>query len=151
MNTADSWLRLLQYDAWANREALESIRNTRLHRSRKLLAHILATQWLWMQRLQGEPGDLVLWPEWSMEECAEQLGALSTAWREHLPGLIGRSAIVTVTTRGREWQGSLEDIVTHVLLHSSYHRGQMALDQRSSGQAPPCTDFVDCLRVGILD
>jgi uncharacterized damage-inducible protein DinB len=39
----------------------------------------------------------------------------------------------------------------HVLLHSVYHRGQIALQMRSSGAEPAYTDFIHSVRQGFLE
>lgn len=46
--------RLFTYDAWANREALSSLKmaGTQLPRALKFMAHIIAAEWLWFFRLQ---------------------------------------------------------------------------------------------------
>jgi uncharacterized damage-inducible protein DinB len=36
---------------------------------------------------------------------------------------------------------SLQELVQHVAKHSTYHRGQVVLLLRQTGQVPPATDF----------
>jgi uncharacterized damage-inducible protein DinB len=38
----------------------------------------------------------------------------------------------------------------HVLFHSAYHRGQIALQMRASGLTPAYTDFIHAVRQGSL-
>jgi len=40
------------------------------------------------------------------------------------------------------------DILTHVLLHSAYHRGQIAVDLRAAGLTPAYTDYIHAVRQG---
>ena len=42
-------------------------------------------------------------------------------------------------TRGEQ---TLGDLLTHVVNHSTYHRGQVATMLRQVGAAPPATDFL---------
>lgn len=115
----------------------------------RILAHIAAAQWVWLERLRGGP-PAVVWPEWSLEECAAQFDALRDAWRERLPR-IDRSASITYTNSlGERWTSRAGDVLTHVILHGAYHRGQIALIIRDSGQTPPHTDFIHCTRAGLL-
>jgi len=44
----------------------------------------------------------------------------------------------------------VEDILTHVTIHSAYHRGQIASDLRAAGQAPAYTDFIHAVRLGLI-
>lgn len=39
-------------------------------------------------------------------------------------------------------------VLTHVLLHSAYHRGQVALGMRSAGLQPAYADFIYDVRQG---
>ncbi len=40
----------------------------------------------------------------------------------------------------------MSEIVTHVAMHGSYHRGQIARQLRSAGLEPPYTDFIQYTR-----
>ncbi len=144
--------RLLAYDGWANREALESIRDTKLHRSRKLLGHILSAEWVWLSRINEAKYDGVTWPEWSFDECEVQMRAVESGWAECIDSVATDGAIrrVHYSVKNVSIDVSAADVVTHVVVHSSYHRGQIATDQRLAGQGPPFTDYMECLQKGIL-
>jgi uncharacterized damage-inducible protein DinB len=153
MNPSMEYLtRLLAYDRWANAEALDSIRGTRLHRSRKLFAHIVSAEWTWISRLKCVDETGVTWPEWTFEECDEQLQALNSAWADCLALVANDGGIrrVPYDVKHTTFDVSAADIVTHVVMHSSYHRGQIAVDQRLAGQGPPFTDFMECIQKGML-
>ncbi len=45
----------------------------------------------------------------------------------------------------------MEDILTHVVLHSAYHRGQIASQVRSGGEQPAYTDFIHAARQGLIE
>ena len=45
----------------------------------------------------------------------------------------------------------MEDILTHVLLHSAYHRGQIASQVRAGGEQPAYTDFIHAVRQGLIE
>lgn len=150
---ADYLNRLLAYDRWANREAFESIRDGKLHRSRKLFAHIVSLEWRWLSRLTQVDYAGVTWPEWTFEECYEQMQALESAWADCIAQVVAADPDrrISYTSRDVVHQIPAADVVTHVVLHSSYHRGQIAIDQRLAGQGPPFTDFMECIQKGMLD
>jgi uncharacterized damage-inducible protein DinB len=56
-----------------------------------------------------------------------------------------------VNSKGEPWTSSVEDILTHTVLHSSYHRGQIASDMRASGHAPAYTDYIHARRRGFVE
>ena len=45
----------------------------------------------------------------------------------------------------------MEDILTHVVLHSAYHRGQIASQMRAGGAPPAYTDFIHAARQGLIE
>ena len=94
--------RLLGYDRWANREALESIRDTKLHRSRKLFGHIVSAEWMWLSRLKQTDYAGVTWPEWSFEECDEQLQSVDSAWSDCIAGVAEDGAVRRVQSKHGE-------------------------------------------------
>ncbi len=46
------------------------------------------------------------------------------------------------TTSGDEFANTVEDILMHVALHGSYHRGQVARIVRGEGGTPLATDYI---------
>lgn len=46
------------------------------------------------------------------------------------------------TSNGATFRNSVADILTHVALHGSYHRGQIALVTREAGPTPVPTDYI---------
>lgn len=146
--------RLLRYDIWANGATLDSLRQgPPPARSLKWMGHIVGAEYLWLARLRQAPPPLPVWPELRVEECAARLGELSGMWHEYLAdaGSDRFTERVTYTnSKGEEWTSAVEDILTHVTLHSAYHRGQIASDVRAAGQIPAYTDFIHAVRQGFI-
>jgi uncharacterized damage-inducible protein DinB len=55
-----------------------------------------------------------------------------------------------VNTRGERYASRATDVLFHVVVHSAYHRGQVATDVRRAGGAPPVTDYVHATRTGLV-
>src|SRR5690606_1364355 len=47
---------------------------------------------------------------------------------------------------GRAFESTVVDLLMHVALHGSYHRGQIALLLREGGAEPSATDYVAFIR-----
>jgi uncharacterized damage-inducible protein DinB len=156
MDVTSHHVRELIFNAWANRTTLEGVRRARNlpARAGEIMAHITGAEWLWLRRL-GEPGpELAVWPVLSPADMEQQLHALASAWQlacaELDPEDLDR--VVTYTnTKGEPWTNRVSDILTHVVLHSSYHRGQVAHLLAQSGEAPPYADYIEAVRRGHLD
>jgi uncharacterized damage-inducible protein DinB len=113
--------------------------------------HILAAELLWLSRIAGKPAPLPVWPELSLKECEQQMDRISSElpeslWREKL------SRPVSYTnSKGEPWTSTIEDILTHVVIHSAYHRGQIASDLRNAGHEPAYTDYIHALRQRFIE
>lgn len=147
--------RLFAYDAWANRESLAAARAAGSPAAAlRLIAHVAAAERLWMGRLDGEGSPPAVWPDWSGEACADALRRLAAEWTERIRDLgpsEGARAVAYVNSKGEPWTTTVDDILAHVLLHSSYHRGQVAYVLRAGGIEPPYTDYVHCVRNGLIE
>lgn len=149
---------LFTYDAWANREALSSLRNanTSPPRATKIMAHIIAAEWLWFYRIelnQDKLQSLPVWPELTLDQCEKQLNDLTGIWTDYLnrltPAKLSEQISYT-NTKGESFSSAIEDILQHVIMHSAYHRGQIATDLRSAGFTPAYTDFIHAVRTGMV-
>jgi len=148
--------RLFDYDAWANHEALSALRDRGepLPRALRLLGHVAGAEALWLARLRGKPAGLAVWPELTLTECANDLAHLARDWSDYLGGMAEdglRQEVSYVNSKGEPWTSTVADVLTHVVIHSAYHRGQVASEMRSAGQTPAYTDFIHCVRQGLLD
>jgi uncharacterized damage-inducible protein DinB len=145
--------RLFQYNLWANREALSSLaEGVPTARSLGWMAHIIGAEYLWMSRLGGEVAKLAVWPDLDLDACGVRLEELSRRWPEYLEQNRDSMAqeISYTNSKGESWNNTVEDILTHVVIHSAYHRGQIASDLRASGSAPAYTDYIHAVRQGHL-
>jgi len=145
--------RLFDYDRWANREALASLRAAAPPpaRSLELMGHIVAAELLWHARLTGTTAELPVWPALGVAQCGTWLDALDALWTTYLDRSVpGRLAdrVSYRNTKGEAHTSTVDDVLTHVVMHSAYHRGQIASDVRASGHEPAYTDFIHAVRTG---
>ena len=148
--------RQFAYDAWANREVLATLSASARPTARplQLLAHILSAERLWLERIRKQPQSLPVWPDFTLEQCEAQIAELARLWGEYLSQLSDAELSEKVTyknTKGEPWTSTVEDILTHVVLHSAYHRGQIATQVRAGGEQPAYTDFIHAARQGLIE
>jgi len=156
MNLADYVRRQFSYNEWANREVLAAIRagGGASGRSLQLMAHILSAERLWLERLKQLPQSLPVWPAFSLEQCEAQAAELGKLWREYLELITAGDVAQSVSyknSKGEAWTSTVLEILTHVVMHSAYHRGQIASQMRTSGQMPAYTDFIHAVRQGLVE
>jgi uncharacterized damage-inducible protein DinB len=152
---ASDFRRLFRYDRWANHEVAEVLNRTPSPPAKSVnwMAHIVAAEALWLARLQQRPAPMPVWPKIETADLLRQVHDVHGAWHDYLEAL-DDAALGTicdyVNSKGERYSSSVEDILTHVLMHSTYHRGQIAADLRASGVEPVYTDFIHAVRQGHL-
>jgi uncharacterized damage-inducible protein DinB len=156
MEILDYLRRQFVYDEWANREVLKALRSggDRTERPLQLIAHILAAQFLWLERLQQKPQCLPVWPDFTLSQCETQLGEIARLWRDYLATLSPPQLDLTISyknSQGQAWSSKVRDVLNHVIMHGAYHRGQIATAMRASGRTPAYTDFIHAVRQGLIE
>lgn len=142
---------LVSHLAWADDRVLASLRSATDPDPAclELFAHVLAAEHVWLARLKGATPHHPVWPTLTLEQCAglvqanqRELAAFVAALTpEDLP-----RAITYVNSAGQTFTSSIEDILLHVYMHGSYHRGQIAWVLRRGGGVPMPTDYIAFVR-----
>ena len=143
--------KLAAHLAWADDRVLAALRSATAPDPAclELLAHVLATEHVWLARLKGAAPRHPTWPTLTLEQCA---GLVQSNQRELTAyvaalGEADLSRGITYTnSAGRTFTSSVEDILLQLLLHSVYHRGQIAWALRKGGGVPLPTDFIEFVR-----
>jgi uncharacterized damage-inducible protein DinB len=144
--------KLFAHDDWANREVVRALQAAAQAppRSAKLMAHVLAAESLWRGRMLQKPSQLAVWPELTLDQMTALVEELGAHWKNFLGALDRESGLARVVqytnSKGEHWSNSVQDILMHVVMHSAYHRGQIAADMRASGLEPVYTDFIHGVR-----
>ena len=142
--------RLFDYDDWANRLEVEHLRAASTPKALSLLAHIIGTQWTWYARLRDEKARMPVWPDLTLDDCERSLDLLRGHWAEYLHTASLEESVSYVNTKGESWSSRVDDVLTHVVLHGAYHRGQIAIVLRGGDMTPALTDYIHCTRAGLI-
>lgn len=146
--------RLMQHDDWANRRVLEALHAAALREKRplQLFTHVLTTERIYLDRLRElDPWPQNFWPELSLAEC-DALVAENRLKFKHFFAALPEAALDHIVkyrnSKGVEFHSPIKDLLTHVALHSAYHRGQIAAVLRAADCEPVNTDFITFVREG---
>ncbi|QDU25634.1 DinB family protein [Anatilimnocola aggregata] len=145
--------RMFRYVAWADQRTLATVRVTAAAQAEALplMAHLLAAEHVWLSRLQQREPRHAVWPALTLDEC-EQLAAENEAgYCEFLENLAENHLIDMKHYRnaaGQEFATLVIDILTQVIAHGPYHRGQIAKIIGRHGGTVPSTDFIIFTREG---
>ena len=143
--------RLYDHLVWADTRTLNALRA--MHAAPldalRLYSHLLAAEHVWLARIDGREPEMPVWPALDLDACA----ALSA--RNHAEFAVLAETLSTAeldrkvhyrNSKGDEFTNTVEDILMHVALHGSYHRGQVARIVRGEGGAPQPTDYIFFIR-----
>lgn len=143
--------RLYDHLVWADGRTLNALRA--MHAAPldalRLYAHLVAAEHVWLSRLEDREPEMSVWPALDLDECAA-LGA-----KNHAAFAVIAETVTTIelqrkvrysNSKGDEFANTVEDILMHVALHGSYHRGQVARIVRGEGGAPLPTDYIFFIR-----
>lgn len=142
---------LYQHLVWADAQALASIHDMPVSNDRQraiaIYAHLAAAEHVWLSRIEGRTPSQPIWPSLELDAAAA-LARSSAARLEAIaadPDQHDRIVDYRNST-GREFRNRIADILVHVAMHGSYHRGQIALLARQGGGTPAVTEYIAFMR-----
>jgi uncharacterized damage-inducible protein DinB len=161
MNTLAHFRRLFEYEADCSAKVLDSLRAGQAHlessgiaaeaapfiRAVEIFAHIQAARCLWLSRLDPSvrPPSDGLFPSVSLEKAAAQSRDMDAAWLSYARRISDPDldrVFTYKTTEGLDRAFPIRDILTHLVNHSSYHRGQIARLVAECGAKAAITDYI---------
>lgn len=150
MQTIEHLRQLFDYNDWANRRIITALKESYSEKSHKILAHLLITEQEYFERLYGKDSKgFDFWQDLSLKEC----GALARETAERYEKLLrkfdeeGLNLAANYRTSEGDWkENTFRELLTHILFHSSVHRGNIILKLRQENFAPPKIDYIIYLR-----
>jgi uncharacterized damage-inducible protein DinB len=145
------FLKLYQYNAWANDRVINAINKQKVTDEKILsvMGHVVAAQHLWFNRINGlPPAQVQLWGVYSREKVQEMAAEANRKWLEFVEANENFDRELTYANYvGDPYTNNVETIMIHLVNHCSYHRAQVAMLLRQKGFEPINTDFITYDRV----
>ncbi len=141
-------LKLLEYNFWANDlfiTRLTSNDNTPPE-IQKQLSHLLSAHQIWLRRINGRGSLSSVWQSIDPETWEGVNIELYNETTDLVKSISLGKTFTYKNTHGTPFQNTLEDLLTHILHHSSHHRAQVALLMRQYNILPPQSDYIFYLR-----
>lgn len=126
----DYFFNLLAFDYWTNVRLIQSMQAAAEipQRAKDLFNHLIATTRVWRSRMVGEMQDVEVWEkfeEQDWQELLDQNYQLMTSFLEQLQEEDLQRKISYYNTKGVAYETIMSDILTHLIVHSGYHQGQI--------------------------
>lgn len=139
---------------WANGRILDALEEsgTKNKDLLKLVRHVAVAERVWLSRLQGKGSE-----QYSLWEEAENLTMIRTIFEEnaeqyrvYIEGLEESELDEMIdysNQSGVAFRTSVRDILSQVLLHGQYHRGQINRALRIESAEPVQVDYITFARL----
>lgn len=140
---------LLNYTTKADAIVIAALHEVDLPEANKLFSHVLTAQHIWAKRILGEQPKKGVWEE-QPKAVFEELSAENALLFQTILATKQLDEVIHYANSYGEFENGLQDILFHVVNHSTYHRAQIATMLKKAGQVPPVTDFVILKRTNQL-
>jgi len=111
-------------------------------KSVKLYNHVLNAHQVWNSRIRKDQKVFGVWDIHPIADLKEiDHTNLINSMRILDESDLGHT-ISYINSRGDAYTSSVRDILFHVINHSTYHRGQIAMEFKQQGIAPLITDYI---------
>lgn len=145
MATTIFFEKLFEYNHWANQSLIKCINEQPAlvsELSLKWMSHILNAQHIWNSRISKQEQFYTVWqvhsPVLFMQmDTYNQAQTIKMLKTTHIQATVRYN-----NSQNKSFANSVQDILFHVINHSTYHRGQIASDLKRRGITPPVTDFI---------
>lgn len=113
------------------------------------MGHVVAALFLWLHRIKGlPPPNVKLWGSYTLEQLVQMSEKATQDWIDFVESTDSFDRELTYKNyTGDPYKNNVENIMIHLVNHSSYHRAQIAMLLRQKGFEPINTDFITYDRV----
>lgn len=142
------YLQLWEYNCWANARILNALEENMAINNRIFLltSHILVAQQVWFDRIQGVSAPIDrLWDTYdlpTLKRLHKQTSADWQAFLEESNAFDFKHEFAYKNSKGDNFSSCLADILTHLVNHGTYHRGQVSNLLKQERIDPPVTDYI---------
>jgi uncharacterized damage-inducible protein DinB len=138
---------LFEYEKWANNEIVNSLQtlSDEPEKAMSIMSHIINAQIRWLSRIKNIPPESEVWQSYSQSEIKDVLKKSSHDLSHFLNSISDSDLerkITYVNTKGDSFVSSLKEILTHLAVHSAYHRGQIIILIKPVVKTLPYTDYI---------
>jgi uncharacterized damage-inducible protein DinB len=138
--------RLVDQAGWANHEWIEFVysQSDPEIRPRELLGHMMISERIWFERIEGSQKTQTFFPLLDKEELLQNFQKNRQIYKSLIDGRL-QEIIHFKRNNGDQYQARIADILHHLITHGYHHRGQLAAHYARKGVKYPGADHIDYL------
>lgn len=111
-------------------------------KAEKLYNHILNAHQIWNNRIDPKQSVFGVWELHPVQD----LKGIENANYEHTLQILNKYNLKLIinysNSKGQLFSNSIQDMLFHIINHSTYHRGQVATEFKRQGLEPLVTDYI---------
>jgi uncharacterized damage-inducible protein DinB len=146
MIISDFFQDLFEYNQQMNELFIRSLQSDEEapDKADELMSHLLNAHHIWLSRINKENYEHGVWDV----HLPAEMRALNKNLHQKTFQLLesdifsSNQAIAYKNTKGESHQNQLQEILMHIINHSTHHRGQVALLIRQKEIDPPVSDYI---------
>lgn len=142
----DSYLKQIRYESWANNMIIDAFMKASfpLERTHHIISHNLNAFSIWLKRIKNEEVTIKLWDVNTNDELSLLNVNLYKEWSAYISNLneTDFEKKIAFTFMGKKASISIEDLIIHLVNHSSYHRGQVILQLKDKLPVLPLSTYI---------
>ena len=123
-------------------ELLVANQDNDLEKAIQLFGHMLDAHHIWVCRINGVKNTLTVWEVLPVQKFKEVIQDNFDQTQTILEHMDLSTVVAYTNTQGNSYKNTVKDILLHVINHTTYHRGQVAMELRKAGITPPVTDYI---------
>ncbi|MEX0272968.1 MAG: DinB family protein [Flavobacteriaceae bacterium] len=136
---------LFDYNFYCNKQMIEECLGMQKipKNCKKWFDHILNAHHIWNRRILGKPLDYGVWQDHDIQQWGDIHYENQRSTFEIITNADDfERRIDYENTEGRLFTNTLQDILFHIINHSTHHRGQILADLRANGITPISLDYI---------
>jgi uncharacterized damage-inducible protein DinB len=139
-----------EFEHWSNTMILNALKKLKEKDDRAitLFSHLLSSHCMWLSRLNKTEFTCTLFQERTLEECEQLMKENLLGWQDYLTNKTDNDLQETIEFMSA-WEAnpskrrmSVEDALTHIINHSSYHRGQIVASIKGKVDELPLSTYI---------
>lgn len=139
-----------EFEHWSNTMILHSLKTLteKEDRATLLFSHLLSSHCMWLCRVNKTEFTCTLFQQRTLDECEQLMKINLKGWQNYLTNKTDADLQESIEfisaweTNPSKRKMCVEDAITHIINHSSYHRGQIVASIKGKVEELPLSTYI---------